>query len=453
MVAAIVFTVYFAFLVSVAWVVHRSNKSTEELVVGNRSCNYWVTALSAHASDMSTWLMMGFPGVVYLYGMEQTGMAIGLVLGMFLNWQFVAPRLRAKTEAYDCLTLPSYFGVHYGESKGEVRIVAALLSVIFFTVYVSAGLIGLGRLAESLFGLYYYVGIGLAIGGIMVYTLIGGFLAVAWNDMFQALFLLVIIILVPVVAFFEHSDLTLRALFPAGKQGFSLKGVMLALDWGLGYFGMPHVLNKFMVINSVKAMNKAKYTGISWQILVLSAAIAVGLVGAALLPGLRNPELVFMELTQLLFDDWFSIIVLCAIVAAAVTTLDSQLIVAAGNLSQDCYSAIQEHFKGALKWNSERVYQVSMAMICLSASVIAWKNPVSIFKMAYIGWVGLGSTFGPLVLLSLVKIKVPARACVAGMLGGALMAMFCTVKGIPGMMLLGYAANLSMIFIVRAIKR
>lgn len=344
------FLVYFAILLVIGIIAHRRLKSATDFILGNRSLNFWLTALSAHASDMSAWLFMAMPAAILLGGLSQSWIAFGLLLGMFLNWQYVAKKLRKETEKYNSCTLSTYFENRFQDRSGIIRLLTACMALIFLTCYLAAGMLAMGRLFETVFGIDYFVGLTIAMIVVVFYTSFGGFTTIAWIDLFQALFLLGIIVIVPIMAYValpEGMETIRQAAFVQDIHlGFFhqesttsyLSIVLLILGWGLGYFGMPHILTKFMGIKDPNEINKSKYLGMSWQIIALLGSIAVGLIGIGFfVEPLENPELVFIEMVQALFNPFTASFIICAILAANMSTMDSQILVCGSVLSEDIY--------------------------------------------------------------------------------------------------------------------
>jgi solute:Na+ symporter, SSS family len=427
------FIVYFGMLLAVGIIFHTKQTSSAEFVMGNRSLNFWLVALSAHASDMSAWLFMAFPMVIFLLGIGQIWIAGGLLVGMFLNWQFVAPKLRVMTEYTNSYTLPSFFEKRFKDTSGIIRILSAVVMLIFLVHYLSACLIAMGALLESLFGIEYMIGLSIAMVIVVIYTFLGGFTTVAWTDFFQAVFLLLMIILVPVVAYIhvggwdniiaaasqKNIPLTPPSLFDLEA---TLPLFLLALGWSLGYFGMPQVITKFMGIKDASQLNKSKWLGMSWQMMALTAATAVGVVGIAFFPeGLSNPELVFIEMVKMLFHPFLGGIILCAIIAANMSTMDSQILVCASIMSEDLY---RHFFKGGVSDKKVlAVSQFSVIAVSFVALLLAADRSATILETVSYAWSGLGASFGPLVLMSLYSNKVTRSGAVMGLLTGCLIVM------------------------------
>ncbi|MGM0440415.1 MAG: sodium/proline symporter [Chlamydiota bacterium] len=426
------FGTYFSVLASIVFFSYYRQKirTDTDFLVGNRSMNFWVTALSAHASDMSTWLFMAFPAAIYLGGLYKSWVALGLILGMFLNWHFIAPKLRRVTEQYNCVTLSAYFERRFKDSSGTISIMTASLALFFFTVYLAAGLVGMGLLFESVFNIPYNLGITIGITVVLLYTFLGGFITVAYADLFQGTFLLFMIILVPLIVFFRvgGSSAISVAAAKAGVSMFimpdtSLKSIfsiiLTTLEWGLGYFGQLHILAKFMGIRRVEDMYKSKYLGISWLILTLMAATAVGLVGLAYYGvSLTNPELVFVEMVKGTFTPFFAGLVLCAILAAIISTMDSQVLVISSVLTEDIYKKFIRSKAG----HHELLYvsRAAVLLACVLSFFFAYGQFKSVYDLVFYAWAGLGCSFGPVLIMSFYSKTINKFGAIAGILTGGL---------------------------------
>ena len=426
----VTFIVYFCLLFLLAISFRKKNASCADILLGGRKLNFWVTALSAQASDMSSWLFMAFPMSIFVGGLPGIWIAVSLILGMYSSWQFVAPRLRTMTEQYNCYTLSSFFAKRYGDEKGLIRILSSIMMLLFITYYLSAGLISVGFLFESIFGADYLVGTIVAVCVIMGYTFIGGFVSVAWADLFQAIFLLGTIMAVPILTFTKidgfnaifdaanKADISLNAF--SSTSGTPIRDVLFPLfGWGLGYLGMPHILIKFMGIKDPKELNKSKILGISWQILALGFAALVGLVSIPYFQGgILNAELVFVELVKDLFHPVFASIALCGIFAATISTMDSQILVCSSILTEDLYKNVFCKKLGAK--DEIKAFRISVILISLIAFWISCGRNSTIMDTVYFAWSGLGSSFGPLVLASLYMKSSTKEGAIAGILVGGL---------------------------------
>lgn len=424
------FTSYFIILALIAFLSYRKQKSETDYIIGGRSLNFWLTALSAHASDMSGWLFLGYPALIFTTGVTGAWAAIGLVVAMFLNWQFVAPRLRTITEQTNSLTLSAYFENRFGDTSGKIRIISAIMSVFFFTFYISSGLVGLGILVESLFGLNYTIGISLGLFVVVSYVFLGGYRTIAWIDLFQGFFLLGVIVAIPTLLIHQIGGMTpilkvvgekhlTTSLLPNFEPKTLLTEFLVAAGWGLGYFGQPHILTKFMGIRKVSEINKAKYLGISWQTIALGSATLIGLIGIYAFPeGTHNPEHIVLELVKGTLPTFFSGLILCAILAATTNVMAAQILVVASNLSEDFYKRLVSRKASPVEllW----VSRASVIFISLCAFIIAFFNISSIYQLVFYSWSGLGASFGPLVLLSLYRKNLNRQGAFAGILTGGI---------------------------------
>ncbi len=462
MMMLLAFIIYFCALTSIGFYFYKRNKNAEDYIIGNRSLNYWVTAIATQASDMGSWLFLAFPAAVFANGLFEFWAAIGLIVFMFLNWQFIAPKIRVATEKLNALTLPTYFSRRYNDTSGMIRVLSACITILFFTFYISSGIVALGRMFQAAFGIDYTIGIVLGLLCGLIYTLIGGFLAVAWCDMFQGIFLLAMILLVPIYTYFYvggFDAITLAAqarhislsLFDHGRSLWM--ALMLAVGWGLGYFGQPHILVNFMGIDDPKKISNAKWVGISWQILVLSSSAAIGVVGLAFIKdGLPNPELLFIIMTKQLFFPLLAGFILCAILAATLSTLDSHILVSGSTFAEDLY---QQLFKKDA--SSVELMWISRAAACLISLValyIASNNSNTVYDLVNYAWSGVGSAFGPLVITSLYTDYVTREGAIAGMLVGAATAgiwPYCNVCILP--LVPGFFASLGTLCVVSLMTR
>lgn len=427
------FLIYFGLLLTMGLVFHKKQTTSSDYIMGNRSLSFWLVALSAHASDMSAWLFMAFPMSIFVLGLSRIWIALGLIIGMFLNWQFVAPRLRSMTEEYNCYTLSSFFEKRFKDTSGTIRIVSALVMVIFLTHYLSAGLIAMGNLFESLFSLDYYIGLSIAMLVVVIYTFVGGFTTVAWTDLFQGLFLLLMILVVPFIAYSRiegwdqiasaalKQDISL-SLFPEANFDAIFTIFSLALGWGLGYFGMPHIITKFMGIRDIKEMHKSKWLGMSWQVITLNAAAFVGVVAIAYFPnGLEKPEMVFIEMVKDIFSPFIGGFIMCAIIAANLSTMDSQILVCGSMMSEDLYVPLHKTPPSDRKilWFSK----LSVVFISLIALLLSFNRSTTVLDTVLYSWSGLGSAFGPLVLMSLYSTTANRYGAIGGILMGTTISM------------------------------
>lgn len=424
--------IYFIFIFFVVYFSYKKQNSDTDFVIGNRSLNFWLTALSAHASDMSSWLFLAYPAMVYAQGVFGAWTAIGLTIGMFLSWQFVAPKLRIATEQSNSLTVNSYFETRFGDTSGAIRILSALMSILFYTFYITSGLVGLGVLVEALLDMSYFSGISIGLLIVVLYVFSGGYRAIAYIDLFQGFFLLAVIVFIPLLITYHiggtapilqaiRTKQLSTSLFPQLSFETFFTVFLSAASWGLGYFGQPHILTKFMGIRRVSEMAKAKWLGISWQSIALTAATSIGLIGVYYFPeGLKDPEKVILNIVQETLPVIFSGMVLCAILAATTNVMAAQILVVASNLSEDFYKKIFRKTATAkeLLWTS----RASVLIISLLAFVIAYFKVSTIYELVLYSWAGLGASFGPLMLLSLYRKTINRYGAFLGILIGGLTA-------------------------------
>jgi sodium/proline symporter len=422
------FSVYLVGMLVIGVAGWRRTEDLEDFVLGGRRLGSGVAGLSAGASDMSGWLLLGLPGALYLAGMNQIWIGIGLALGAYLNWQFVARRLRIYTEiAGNAITLPDYLENRFRDESKLLRSLSALVILVFFTFYVSAGMVGGAILFEQTFGLDYQAALGLGAAVIVSYTFLGGFLAVCWTDFVQGLLMLLALITVPAVVIagaggWEATAAALDAIDPGrldAFRGMTMLGIVSLLAWGLGYFGQPHILVRFMAVRSAADIPRARLVGMSWMVLALCGAVLTGLSGAAYFAAepLTNPETVFIALTQALFDPWVAGVLLAAILSAIMSTIDSQLLVSSSALTEDFYRAILRRRAGEREvvW----VGRGAVAGIALLAVWLARDPDSTVLGLVAYAWAGFGAALGPVIVLSLFWKRMTRNAALTGLLTGA----------------------------------
>ena len=413
-------------------------KSTSDVagyMLGGRSLSPSVAALSAGASDMSGWMLMGLPGAMYLTGLSSLWIAIGLVLGAFLNYLVVAPRLRTYTEiANDSITLPDFFENRFNDKSRLLRIVSSLVIVVFFTLYTSSGIVAGGKLFESSFGLNYEAGLYITAGVVVAYTLFGGFLAVSLTDFVQGCIMFIALVLVPVVAINEVGGLvemqtTISSINPDLLDilsGMSVISIISAMAWGLGYFGQPHIIVRFMAIRSVKDVPTARHIGMSWMIVSIIGAMATGFAGIAFVfkTGMKldDAETIFVVLSQLLFNPLVAGFLLAAILAAIMSTISSQLLVTSSSLTGDFYQTFLH--RDASETQLVRVGRISVFIVALIAIYLAYDRDSSILSLVSNAWAGFGAAFGPVVIGALYWKKMTRNGALAGIISGAITVLF-----------------------------
>ncbi len=460
--AIITFFCYFIFLMWVGIHFYKKTTSIEDYLLGGRNMGSWVTALSAQASDMSGWLLMGLPGAVYLSGVNQSWIAIGLFAGTWLNWILVAPRLRVFTQKTNSLTLSGFFEERFRDPTGLLRIISAIITLIFFTIYASSGLVGAGKLFESMFSINYTLAVIVGAVVMILYTFLGGFMAVCWTDLFQGALMFFAIICVPAAAFsgaggFDGVSAAIEAkkismsLFSDGKNPISILAIISTMAWGLGYFGQPHILARFMSIRSVKELPKSTAIAVIWVFISLLCAVLIGLVAIPLFPQLTdgNQEKVFIYLIGKLFNPWMGGILLAAILAAIMSTIDSQLLVSSSTLTEDFY----KHF---IKKDASESEQIWVGRFCVliiaSVSILLALNPGNtVLGLVSYAWGGFGAAFGPVVLTALFSRKTSWQSALAGMITGTVVLIIWKNLGLGSVMyeiVPGFIANFAAIILM-----
>lgn len=427
--------IYMVAMLLIGWYAYRRTKNLTDYMLGGRSLGPAVTALSAGAADMSGWLLMGLPGAIYVAGLVEVWIAIGLTIGAYLNWLFVAPRLRVYTQiSNDSITIPSYLENRLKDSTRILRIASGIIILVYFTFYVSSGFVAGGVFFESSFGTSYHFGL-LIVGLVVItYTLFGGFLAVSYTDFVQGTMMFLALLLVPIIGVFITGGIaetaeSIRAVDPTRLsliQGATFLGVVSSLAWGLGYFGQPHIIVRFMAIKTVKETKEARRIGIGWMIFSLLGAIATALVGIAYFQQnpdltLTDPEAIFIELGQIVFHPFIAGFMLAAILAAIMSTISSQLIVTSSALIEDLYKAVIKTDAS----DKQYVFLGRMAVLIVSlvAMAFAWAKTNTILKLVSFAWAGFGASFGPVILLSLYWKKITNIGAIAGMIFGAVTVM------------------------------
>lgn len=439
----ITFGLYLIAVLLIGLAAYFSTRNFDDYILGGRSLGPFVTAMSAGASDMSGWLLMGLPGAIYATGLSEAWIAIGLCVGAYFNWLLVAGRLRVHTEyANNALTLPDYFYHRFGAKGQAMKVISAIIILFFFTIYCASGIVAGARLFQSLFeGMSYETAIWLGAGATIAYTFIGGFLAVSWTDTVQATLMLFALILTPIMVYLSlgGADAMTAAIAAqaaeTGKQygslfaGTTLIGIISTAAWGLGYFGQPHILARFMAAESAQSLRSARRIGMTWMVVCLGGAVAVGYFGIAYFGGHPdqvgamggNDERIFIALATLLFNPWIAGIILSAILAAVMSTLSCQLLV--------CSSAITEDFyKGFLRPNAEQkelvwVGRIMVLAVAVIAILIAANPDSKVLGLVAYAWAGFGAAFGPVVILSVLWKRMTSNGALCGMIAGALAAV------------------------------
>ena len=468
----IAFVFYLAMMIVIGAVYMKKTSSSEDYFLGGRGLNGWVAALSAQASDMSGWLLMGLPGAIYSFGSGQIWIAVGLFIGTVLNWVCISGRLRKYTiAANNSMTIPAFFENRYRDKKKILLLISSVVIVIFFLVYTASALAAGGKLFNTVFGLDYHVALAIGAAVILCYTFMGGFMAVCVTDFVQGTLMLIGLLVVPLVAYFllpgNLTDLISQSSvtggagaylnpFMNGDRPYTFIEIFSQLAWGFGYCGMPHVLVRFMAVKNEKELKKSWAIAIVWDLLSLSAAFAIAVIGRAyLLPvilgenGAASSESVFIEMIRKVFTSELALpfiggLFLCGILAAIMSTADSQLLVTASAVSEDLYhsfikkdadteeilkvsritvirTAVSEDLYHSFIKKDDLILQaVSRLLIAVIAFAIAWNPDSSIMGLVSNAWAGLGSAFGPIVVMSLFWRRTNLPGAIAGMVTGGL---------------------------------
>lgn len=444
----VAFAAYMAMMIAIGARYMKRTSNSADYFLGGRGLSGWVAALSAQASDMSGWLLMGLPGAVYAFGTGQAWIAIGLFIGTVCNWIFISGRLRRYTiRANNSLTLPEFFENRFHDKKRVLLCISSIVIVVFFLVYTASAFAAGGKLFYAITGIDYHIALTIGAVVILLYTFMGGFMAVCVTDFIQGTLMLVALLAVPLVAYgivngnggvtqlLEASGVaggsaSYLSLWENGGVPYRPIDIISQLAWGFGYCGMPHILTRFMAVKNQKELNKSKSIAIIWVALSLAFACIIGVVGRAYLypeilgtAGADSAENVFINMITHLFTKQYALpfvagIFLCGILAAIMSTADSQLLVTASAVSEDIYKGIIR--KDADDKKVLRLSRVTVVVVAVIAYLIAWNPDNSIMGLVSNAWAGFGSAFGPLVLLSLFWKRTNMPGAVAGIVSGGL---------------------------------
>ncbi len=429
---------YFLLMVAIgiyAWFKTRADSSG--YLLAGRGLGPAVTALSAGASDMSGWLLLGLPGALFVGGLVEAWIAIGLTVGAALNWIIVAPRLREQTERLgDALTIPEFLANRFPETGTLLRVVSAVVIVGFFTVYTASGMVGGGKLFETAFagalpvaGLSdYMVGILLTAGIVLVYTTIGGFLAVSLTDFVQGMIMMCALVVMPLFILMGTDGSAATSIAAVPQDGFlslthgaTVIGIISAVTWGLGYFGQPHIIVRFMAIDKVENVPLAGWICMIWMVISLAGAVAVGLAGRAFAEAnalvVDDPETIFIVLAKLLFHPAVTGFLYAALLAAIMSTISSQLLVSSSSLTEDFYRLFLR--RNASEREAVNIGRLSVVLVAAAALVIAADPESEVLGLVANAWAGFGAAFGPLILLALTWKRMTGAGAVAGLVTGA----------------------------------
>jgi sodium/proline symporter len=435
MIVGATFIIYICLMMFIGYLAWRRTKNLSDYILGGRRLGSWVTAMSASASDMSGWLLLGLPGYAYAAGMEAGWIALGLLVGTYFNWRLVAARLRHYSViAGDSQTLPEFFENRFHDETRLLRTVSAIFILLFFLFYTSSGLVAGGKLFNAVFDLPYHWAVTAGALVIVIYTFFGGFLAVSWTDLFQGLLMALALLIVPLIAIpglggwgatfssvSETNPALLNALTNVKNEPLGLLAIISLMAWGLGYFGQPHILARFKAIRSVTEIPAARRIAVSWVSITLICAVLVGLVGIGYLePPLQgaDTEKVFILLVDALFHPVVAGLCLAAILAAIMSTADSQLLVSAAALTSDLYKPFfrRAASEQELIWTG----RVAVLVIAMIGLVLAWDPERKILDLVAYAWAGFGAAFGPTLILSLYWRRMNRYGALAGIIVGGL---------------------------------
>lgn len=431
----VTFICYIATILVIGYIGYRSTRNLSDYILGGRRLGSLVTALAAGASDMSGWLLMGLPGAVYLTGISSGWIAIGLTIGAWLNWRFFAARLRLYSEKFsNSLTIPEFLTNRFDDKNNTLRIVAAIAILIFFTLYCASGIVAGARLFESTFNLPYGTAMWFGAFISITYVFIGGFLAVSWTDTIQAALMIFALLLTPFIiikatgGYATSIDLIASAnpIHLSLTHNLSFIGIISLLAWGLGYFGQPHILVRFMASHSAKNIPSARRISMTWMILCLIGAVSVGFFGIAYFLAFPdrasavtiNPERVFIETAKQLFNPWITGFLLAAILSAIMNTLSCQLLMCSSALTEDIYKTFfrKKASQRELVWCG----RLMVLMVAGVAMLIAHNPKSGILSMVGYAWAGFGAAFGPVIILSLIWPRTTKSGALAGICIGTI---------------------------------
>lgn len=441
----IAIVVYLVLTVAIGVMFSKRNKTTDDFYLGGRKLGPFVTAMSAEASDMSSWLLMGLPGVAYLSGTcEAAWTAIGLAVGTYVNWLIVSKRLRCYSQQISAATIPDFFSNRYKDQKNLLLVFAAIVIIIFFVPYTASGFSACGKLFESLFGLDYHIAMIVSAFIIVFYTTLGGFLAASTSDFMQSIVMTLAIFIVlgfgiaSVGGMGEVINnakslsgyLSLNEVHNAagGTEPYNLLTIFSKLSWGLGYFGMPHILLRFMAIEDTKKLKLSRRIATVWVVISLTVAILIGVIGNAMtknnvIPALEDAERIIIEIAKKIAEGGIvpaliAGVILAGILAATMSTADSQLLAASSSVSQNIVKTL--FIKKLDDKQSMVIARITVLIISLIAIVIAWDPNSSVFEIVSFAWAGFGAAFGPAILAALFWKRSNFYGTLAGMISGGI---------------------------------
>ena len=427
----ITFVIYIAIIFIIGIYSYFQTKEVSDYMLGGRSLSAPVAALGAGASDMSSWLILALPGAFMISGFNQIWLPLGLTAGAFVNWGVIAKRLRVYTEvANNSITIPAYFENRFHDNKGILRLATTIVLVIFFTIYIGSGFVSGGVLFSTMFGISYHSALLLGVLIIFVYTCVGGFLAISWVDVFQGSLMLFALLLVPIVVYFNFGSVDVFSAIANIKtkgfyeitSGVPLITIVSLLAWGLGYFGQPHILSRFMAIKDPNKAPKAMWICMIWMILGLLGAASIGILGAAYYTnGISNPESVFLRISAQFFNPWLEGVLLAAVLSAVMSTSSAQLLSLSSAFSVDIYTKFIR--KNASQKEQLNVSRLIVLIITLLAILISYNPNSSILNLVGFAWAGLGSSLGTVIVFSLFWSRMNKAGALAGIIVGSVVVL------------------------------
>ncbi|MFZ2289685.1 MAG: sodium/proline symporter PutP [Halopseudomonas yangmingensis] len=433
-IVTVTFLVYLGIMLALGYIAYKRTTNLSDYILGGRSLGPGTAALSAGASDMSGWLLLGLPGYAMVAGYEASWIAIGLLVGTWLNWLIVARRLRVYSHAVnDSLTLPAYFEFRFEDKSRLLRVISAIFILLFFLFYTSSGLVAAGKLFESTFGMSYTLAVVIGTLTIVSYTFFGGFLAVSWTDVIQGLLMAAALVLIPIMALngmggWDEARAAMEAKNPnlltfftdVDGKALGAVAILSLLGWGLGYFGQPHILARFKAVENDAALPTARRIAVIWSAVCLFAALMIGWIGIGFFgeAGLGDAETVFLALVQALMHPLVAGILLAAVLAAIMSTADSQLLVSSSALAEDFYKALfrRDATQVELVW----VGRFAVVGIAILALLFALNPESTVLGLVAYAWAGFGAAFGPAVILSLFWRRMNRNGALAGIVVGGL---------------------------------
>lgn len=457
-------SIYMIAMLAIGYWSYRKTSTLSDYMLGGRGLGPWVTALSAGASDMSSWMVMGLPGALYTTGLSSVWLAIGLTIGAYVNYRILAPRLRTYTEiANDSITIPDFLENRFKDGSNILRLVSGIVILVFFTLYVSSGMVAGGKLFDSAFGLSYHTGLLITALVVVAYTLFGGFLAVSTTDFVQGCIMFVALVLVPFVAITHVGGTgsaidTINSIDPTRLDlftGTTVLGIIGFFAWGLGYFGQPHIIVRFMAIKSAKELKVARRINIGWMGIGLLGAMAVGLLGIAYFAqhgvhlNKSQAETVLIRFADLFFNPYITGFILAAILAAIMSTVSSQLLVSSSAVTEDFYKTFFRR-----KASEKELVLIGRSAVLAVALVAIWLSispNKTILNIVGQAWAGFGSAFGPVILLSLHWKRMTKWGALSGMIVGGVTVIVWISTGLSSIiyeMVPGFFLGLAAIIIV-----